>query len=67
MYKLRRPITLSEMKEVYGFKAAPRGFVYLPLAISRDVDWRGQELVSWSLFLLVCLYTNVRQILGQKE
>jgi predicted transcriptional regulator len=45
VYKLRQPISLKEMKYRHGFKSAPRGLVYLPLSISKWVDWRQQKLV----------------------
>lgn len=46
VYELKRPITLKEMKEKHGFKAAPRGLVYLPKSISDTVNWQQQKLVS---------------------
>ena len=30
VYKLREPLTLTVLKEKYGWKAAPRGMVYVP-------------------------------------
>lgn len=46
VYELKQPITLKEMKDKHGFKAAPRGLVYLPKSISDCVDWQQQKLVS---------------------
>uniref|UniRef100_A0A8H7TUG2 Uncharacterized protein n=1 Tax=Bionectria ochroleuca TaxID=29856 RepID=A0A8H7TUG2_BIOOC len=45
VYELRHPIPLKEMREKYGFKAAPRGLVYLPRSISKVVDWKQQKLL----------------------
>ena len=45
VYELLRPIFLKEMKDEYGLKSAPRGFVYLPTSISDAVDWKHQKLV----------------------
>lgn len=45
VYALRKAISLREMRESFGFRAAPRGPVYLPRSIARSVDWREQELV----------------------
>lgn len=50
VYELRRPISLKQMRGKYGFKSAPRGFIYLPTSISDDIDWKKQKLVrhrSW--------------------
>ena len=46
-YKIHQPIELEEMKEVYGFGAAPRGFVNLPEKLAKAVKWDEQECV-WS-------------------
>lgn len=45
VYELSQPITLHELRDRHGFKAAPRGLVYLPKSISGGVDWRQQKLV----------------------
>ncbi|KAJ5084203.1 hypothetical protein NUU61_008782 [Penicillium alfredii] len=45
VYELLRPITLREMREKYGFKAAPRGLVYLPQSIRESVKWQEQKLL----------------------
>jgi predicted transcriptional regulator len=43
VYKLRKPIGLQEFKSRYGMKAAPRGLVYVPDSILKDVIWSAQE------------------------
>lgn len=42
LYMLKAPIKLAELKEKYGIKAAPRGLVYTPEALLRDVKWKDQ-------------------------
>lgn len=44
VYELREPVTLAEMKSKYGFKAAPRGLIYLPEGISQRFIWNEQRL-----------------------
>jgi predicted transcriptional regulator len=43
-YRLPAPITLEDFK-AYGMASAPRGMVYLPEAIKRDIQWDRQVLV----------------------
>ncbi|KAI0760811.1 hypothetical protein C8Q74DRAFT_1299093 [Fomes fomentarius] len=43
--RLAAPISLKKMKEDYGFKAAPRGLVYVPPSMSEDVSLDGQKLL----------------------
>lgn len=45
VYELWRPISLRELREVHGFRSAPRGLVYTPRSIVGSVDWKGQKLV----------------------
>jgi len=42
VYELLHPVTLAEMKEMYGMKGAPQGLQYLPAAVAEAVDWRAQ-------------------------
>ncbi|KAJ5137037.1 hypothetical protein N7448_005591 [Penicillium atrosanguineum] len=49
VYELLRPISFEMMKETYGFKAAPRGLVYLPKTIRDTVDWKQQKLAQQAL------------------
>ena len=46
VWELCRPVTLREMREVHGFRGAPRGVVYLPRSVYEGVDLGGQRLVS---------------------
>ena len=46
VWELRRPIALREMKEVHGFRLAPRGMVYLPGSICESVDLGEQKMVD---------------------
>lgn len=43
VYKLRSPIGLQEFKSHYGAKGAPRGLVYVPESILKDVIWSDQH------------------------
>lgn len=52
--ELRRPITLREMKEVHGFRLAPRGMVYLPRSIYDGVDLGQQKMVCKKIEVLLC-------------
>ena len=45
VYKLRKPIVLQEFQSRYGAKGAPRGLVYLPDGILKDVMWSDQERI----------------------
>ncbi len=45
VYALRSPVSLADMRSEYGFKAAPRGLVYLPMAMAKRVPWRRQKLI----------------------
>ncbi|KAK4096831.1 hypothetical protein N658DRAFT_501130 [Parathielavia hyrcaniae] len=45
VYELREPISLTAMIGEYGFKAAPRGLVYLPQSVAKRVAWREQNIV----------------------
>jgi len=45
VYKLRRPIGLQEFKLRYGVKGPPRGLVYVPDSLLKDVVWSDQELL----------------------
>lgn len=53
--ELRRPITLREMKEVHGFRLAPRGMVYLPRSIYDGVDLGQQKMVSKKIEVLLAV------------
>jgi predicted transcriptional regulator len=46
VYEIRKPVSLAAMREEYGFKAAPRGLVYLPKTVAERVPWRRQKVVS---------------------
>ncbi len=43
--RLAAPISLRQMKDEYGFKAAPRGLVYVPPSMSEDVPLEAQKLL----------------------
>src|ERR1700730_10660970 len=43
VYKLRVPVSLAMLKERYGFRAAPRGRLYLPPPMAADIVWSDQE------------------------
>jgi predicted transcriptional regulator len=43
VYKLRSPIGLQEFKSHYGAKGAPRGLVYVPENVLKDVIWSDQD------------------------
>lgn len=45
VYKLRKPIGLQDFKSRYGAKGAPRGLVYVPDGILKDVMWSDQERI----------------------
>lgn len=45
VYELRKPIGLEELGTRYGIKMAPRGRIYLPEQIVKDVPWDQQILV----------------------
>jgi len=45
VYELLTPISLAAMRREYGFKAAPRGLVYLPQGVAKRVAWRQQRLI----------------------
>jgi predicted transcriptional regulator len=39
VYHLERPITLSRLKKEYGVGSAPRGPVYVPVSLAKDLKW----------------------------
>ncbi|KAH9838746.1 uncharacterized protein C8Q71DRAFT_544982 [Rhodofomes roseus] len=43
--KLPRPVSLEELKRVYGVGIAPRGRIYAPVKLLHDVPWSSQELL----------------------
>ncbi|RMZ81022.1 hypothetical protein DV738_g2409, partial [Chaetothyriales sp. CBS 135597] len=45
VYELQKPISLTEMRTTYAFKAAPRSLVYLPQSISKRVLWHKQKVI----------------------
>ncbi|KIM47399.1 hypothetical protein M413DRAFT_63141 [Hebeloma cylindrosporum] len=45
VYKILEPITLAKMKSRYGCKGAPRGLIYLPEGIPKDVPWKSQKCI----------------------
>lgn len=45
VYAIKKPLSLLNIRESHGFKSAPRGLVYLPNSIQRQVDWREQKWV----------------------
>jgi predicted transcriptional regulator len=42
VYKLREPLTLTMLKEKYGWKAAPRGMVYVTPDMMKDITLEDQ-------------------------
>jgi hypothetical protein len=42
VYKLDKPVTLNDLKTLYGIGSAPRGLVYVPPSLAKDVDWQKQ-------------------------
>ena len=42
VYKLREPLTLAMLKEKYGWKAAPRGMVYVTPDMMKDITLEDQ-------------------------
>ena len=42
VYKLRNPLTLTVLKENYGWKAAPRGMVYVTPKMMKDITLEDQ-------------------------
>ena len=49
VYAIKKPLSLSNIREFHGFKSAPRGLVYLPNSISRQIDWREQKRIVLSV------------------
>ncbi|KAK4206884.1 hypothetical protein QBC37DRAFT_299926 [Rhypophila decipiens] len=45
VWELRECITLSNMKERYGIKGPPRGLVYLPSQLGKEVVWHRQRKI----------------------
>ncbi|KAJ7118888.1 hypothetical protein C8R44DRAFT_185534 [Mycena epipterygia] len=45
VYEILDPISLAKMKSQYGCKGAPRGLIYLPEGIAKDVPWKLQKCV----------------------
>ncbi|KAL8826415.1 MAG: hypothetical protein Q9170_007410 [Blastenia crenularia] len=43
VYELPKVIPLAEMRATYGFKAAPRGLVYLPQPMGERIVWYKQK------------------------
>jgi hypothetical protein len=37
VWRLKDPLTLEELRDTYGFRSAPRGLIYLPKELERDV------------------------------
>ncbi|KAJ3808125.1 hypothetical protein F5876DRAFT_67537 [Lentinula aff. lateritia] len=46
--KLNAPLSLRAMKELYGMKIAPRGLVYAPPDMVKDIPL-DQQLLLWAL------------------
>jgi predicted transcriptional regulator len=42
VYKLKSPVGLKDLRERYGLKGPPRGLVYVPSILARDVVWNEQ-------------------------
>ena len=42
VYKLRQPLTLAMLKDKYGWKAPPRGMVYVTPGLMKDVTLEDQ-------------------------
>ncbi|KAK3366915.1 hypothetical protein B0T24DRAFT_535019 [Lasiosphaeria ovina] len=45
VWELRTPVPLAELRAEYGFRAAPRGLVYLPRSVAQRVVWHRQTLI----------------------
>lgn len=43
VYEILEPISLAKMKSQCGCKGAPRGLIYLPAGIAKDVPWKLQK------------------------
>lgn len=43
VWELREHIPLKTMRTKYGFKAAPRGLVYVPKSIGDNIVWNRQK------------------------
>lgn len=43
VYELAEPLTLVNMRDRYGMKSAPRGMVYVPEVLVKDVAWDKQK------------------------
>lgn len=43
IYAINNPLPLADAMTYHGFKSAPRGLVYLPTSINRQVNWRKQN------------------------
>ncbi|KAM7219241.1 hypothetical protein V8F06_005410 [Rhypophila decipiens] len=46
VWELREGIPLRKMKERYGIKGPPRGLVYLPSQLGKEVVWHRQRKIS---------------------
>lgn len=69
VWELGRPITLQEMRELHGFRVAPRGMVYLPRSIYDGVDLEEQKLVSVRVGVLLAVEPTlmVMQLLDRRN
>ncbi|KAJ5641754.1 hypothetical protein N7490_005754 [Penicillium lividum] len=45
VYELLQPILLEDLKRNHGFKAAPRGMMYLPRAVGDAYQWKMRKLI----------------------
>ena len=43
--KLKAPLPLKQMRELYGIKAAPQGLIYVPDGLRESVPWNEQHIV----------------------
>lgn len=43
IYELTEPITLVNMRDRYGMRSAPRGMMYVPEVLVKDVAWDKQK------------------------
>lgn len=66
VWELWRPVTLREMREVHGFRLAPRGMVYLPRSIYEGVDLGEQKMVSKGIEGLLAALT-CEQLLDRRN
>lgn len=45
VYRIREPVALRDMQLRYGVRGAPRGLMYVPEGMLRDISWGAQDRV----------------------